>query len=202
MHRAGAAGITELLRFPVPPAEQRTVPCCGGRTDVRFDISRELADAGAQVVGARHFYSSHCRENPPKRTFSKGTPQQAEIQRGMQFLPAIVGKPVLSLYVQMDGTGVPAVKKETVRRHGKTEGQPAHTREVHLGCVFTQAKWDAKGDPIRDPDSTTYAGPIDGAERTHQLFDFPLSSSRRWWTFDPGFLTDFVVGVQTACQLP
>jgi hypothetical protein len=30
--------------------------------------------------------------------------------------------------VQMDGTGVPVVKKETVGRAGKTEGQPAHTR--------------------------------------------------------------------------
>jgi hypothetical protein len=30
----------------------------------------------------------------------------------------------------MDGTGVPVVKKETVGRKGKTDGQPAHTREV------------------------------------------------------------------------
>jgi len=91
--------------------------------------------------------------------------EQAEIQRGMQLdLPMIVGKPVPILYVQMDGTGVPVVKKETVGRQGKTEGQPAHTREVKLGCVFTQAKWDAKGYPIRDPDSTTYTGAIEAAE--------------------------------------
>ena len=45
----------------------------------------------------------------------------------------------------MDGTGVPVVKKETVGRKGKTDGQPAHTREVQLGCVFTQTKWDAEG---------------------------------------------------------
>jgi hypothetical protein len=64
----------------------------------------------------------------------------------------------------MDGTGVPVVKKETVGRQGKTEGQPAHTREVKLGCVFTQAKWDAEGYPIRDPDSTTYTGAIETAE--------------------------------------
>jgi hypothetical protein len=38
------------------------------------------------------------------------------------------------LYVQMDGTGVPVVKKETLGRPGKTEGQPAHTWEVKLGC--------------------------------------------------------------------
>src|SRR2546429_5273729 len=43
-------------------------------------------------------------------------------------------------------------------------GQPAHTREVKLGCVFTQTKWDQEGYPIRDPDSTTYTGAIESAE--------------------------------------
>ena len=51
------------------------------------------------------------------------------------------------LYVQMDGTGIPVVKKETEGRKGKTEGQPAHTREVKLGCVFTQTAWDKEGYP-------------------------------------------------------
>ena len=65
--------------------------------------------------------------------------EQVEIQRAMQLdLPIVVGKPVPILYVQMDGTGVPVVKKETVGRKGKTEGQPAHTREAKLGCVFTR----------------------------------------------------------------
>jgi len=65
--------------------------------------------------------------------------EQEEIQRAVQLdLPIVVGQPVPILYVQMDGTGVPVVKKETVGRKGKTDGQPAHTREVKLGCVFTQ----------------------------------------------------------------
>jgi hypothetical protein len=63
----------------------------------------------------------------------------------------------------MDGTGVPVVGKETVGRPGKTDGQAAHTREVKLGCVFTQTSWDKKGFPIRDPDSTTYTGAIENA---------------------------------------
>ena len=49
-------------------------------------------------------------------------------------------------------------------RPGKTEGQPAHTREAKLGCVFTQTKWDEEGYAIRDPDSTTYVGAIETAE--------------------------------------
>ena len=91
--------------------------------------------------------------------------EQQEIQRAMQLdLPIIVGEPVRILYVQMDGTGVPVVKKETVGRKGKTDGQPAHTREVKLGCVFTQTTWDKDGFAIRDLDSTTYTGAIETAE--------------------------------------
>jgi hypothetical protein len=90
---------------------------------------------------------------------------QAAIQRAMQLdLPIIVGEPISILYVQVDGTGVPVVKKETVGRQGKTEGQPAHTREAKLGCVFTQTTWDSEGYAMRDPDSTTYVGAIETAE--------------------------------------
>ena len=91
--------------------------------------------------------------------------EQEEIQRAMQLdLPIVIGKPIPFLYVQMDGTGVPMVKKETVGRPGKTEGQPAHTREAKLGCVFTQTACDSEGFAIRDPDSTTYVGAIETAE--------------------------------------
>jgi hypothetical protein len=69
--------------------------------------------------------------------------EQQQIQRAVQLdLPIPVGEPIPILYVQMDGTGVPVVKKETLGRQGKVEGQPAHTREVKLGCVFTQTTWD------------------------------------------------------------
>jgi hypothetical protein len=90
---------------------------------------------------------------------------QQEMQRAVQLdLPIIIGQPVPILYIEMDGTGVPVVKKETVGRHGKTDGQPAHTREAKLGCVFTQTGWDKQGYAIRDPGSTSYAGAIETAE--------------------------------------
>src|SRR3989442_11666965 len=91
--------------------------------------------------------------------------EQGEILKALQLdLPVVVGEPIPILYVQMDGTGIPVVKKETVGRQGKTEGQPSHTREVKLGCVFTQTGWDPEGYPIRDADSTSYAGSIETAE--------------------------------------
>ena len=92
--------------------------------------------------------------------------EREQIDKAIQLdLPAVLGKPIPVLYVEMDGTGVPVVKKETVGRQGKTDGQPAHTREVKLGCVFTQAAYDKEGFPIRDPDSTTYTGAIETAEQ-------------------------------------
>jgi hypothetical protein len=92
--------------------------------------------------------------------------EQEEIDRAVQLdLPIIVGEPVPILYVQMDGTGVPVVKKETVDRKGKLDSLPAHTREAKLGCVFTQTAWDQEGFAIRDPASTSYTGAIESAEQ-------------------------------------
>ena len=91
--------------------------------------------------------------------------EREEIEKAIQLdLSVVLGKPIPVLYVEMDGTGVPVVKKETVGRQGKTDGQPAHTREVKLGCVFTQTTYDKEGFPMRDPDSTTYTGAIETAE--------------------------------------
>jgi hypothetical protein len=222
MLRVGAAGLTQLLQFPVPPAEQRTVPCSCGHTAHYQELrSKPVLTAVGRVTVSRPYYlCSHCSNgqfpadveldientelSPGVRRmqalvgqeapFDHGrqqmkllaglevttksvertaeaigdnivTREQEEIQRAVQLdLPIVLGKPVPILYVQMDGTGIPVVKKETVGRQGKTEGQPSHTREVKLGCVFTQTSWDEKGYPIRDPDSTTYTGAIENAE--------------------------------------
>jgi len=95
--------------------------------------------------------------------------ERERIQRAMQLdLPMVVGEPIPVLYLEIDGTGVPVVKSETVGRQGKREAQPAHTREAKLGCVFTQRKWDEEGYAIRDPDSTTYTGAIETAEEFGQ----------------------------------
>ena len=91
--------------------------------------------------------------------------EHEEITRAVQLdLPIVIGKPIPVLYIQLDGTGVPVVKKETVGRAGKTEGQPAHTREAKLGSVFTQTTWDKEGFALRDPGSTTYVGAIEPAQ--------------------------------------
>jgi hypothetical protein len=92
------------------------------------------------------------------------TGQQQEMQRAVQLdLPVVIGKPIPILYIEMDGTSVHTVKKETVGRQGK-DGKQARGRDVKLGCVFTQTTWDEKGYAIRDPDTTSYVGAIETSE--------------------------------------
>jgi hypothetical protein len=90
--------------------------------------------------------------------------QQPTIQPTMQLeLEVAVGQPIPKMYVQMDGTGLPMVAKETQGRNGTGEDGRAHTREAKLGCVFTQATTDEEGRPVRDEESTTYTGAIETA---------------------------------------
>ena len=91
--------------------------------------------------------------------------QQQERQRAMQLELAIpIGPRIPILYVEMDGTGVPVVRKESEGRVGKQAGQPAHTREAKLGCVCTQTTVDDEGYAVRDEGSTTYVGAIESCE--------------------------------------
>ena len=92
--------------------------------------------------------------------------EQREIHRAKQLdLPEVCAPAARVLYVLMDGTGVPVTQKEREGRASKTEGQPARTREVKLGCIFTQTSTDKDGWPIRDPDSTSYVAAIETAEQ-------------------------------------
>jgi hypothetical protein len=222
LHQAGAAALTQLLRFAVPAEDQRKIPCaCGQTAHYRELRPKPVLTAVGKVEILRPYYlCPHCHtgqcpadaeldiENKDlspgvrrmQATVGQDAPfdhgrqqmkllanlevttkavertaeeigediaacQQQEIQRAVQLdLPVIVGEAVPILYVQMDGTGVPVVKRETVGRQGKTPDQSAHTREAKLGCVFTQTVWDKEGYAIRDPESTTYVGAIETAE--------------------------------------
>jgi hypothetical protein len=91
--------------------------------------------------------------------------QSAEREELLQIEdPLPTDKNIPVLYVEMDGTGVPMVKSETNGRKGKQPDGTAKTREVKIGCVFTQTTIDEKGRPVRDPESTTFVGAIETAE--------------------------------------
>jgi hypothetical protein len=74
--------------------------------------------------------------------------QQEIIQRTMQLeLPVAVGEPIQKIYVQMDGTGLPMVAKETQGRGEKSADGRAHTREAKLGCVSRKPISITRGGP-------------------------------------------------------
>ncbi len=73
------------------------------------------------------------------------------------------GDPIEVAYAALDGTGAPMRKSETANTKGKGKDGKAKTREVKLGCVFTQTSLDEEGNPVRDPGSTTYVGAIESS---------------------------------------
>lgn len=83
-------------------------------------------------------------------------------------LPAIQSihpqnSPLPVLYLSYDGTGIPMVPQALQGRAGKQPDGSAKTREVKLGCVFTQTHLDSDKRPRRDPESTTYVAAIENA---------------------------------------
>jgi hypothetical protein len=92
--------------------------------------------------------------------------QQSGPMIGQQLLqgPSVIEKPIPIMYVEVDGTGVPMMPQELVGRKGKQADGSSKTREVKLGCVFTQTTTDEEGNPLRDHQSTTYMGSFEPAE--------------------------------------
>ena len=64
-------------------------------------------------------------------------------------------KPISVLNIQADMTGIPMRPEELVDIKGKQPDGSARTRQIKIGCVFTQSM-DSKGQPQRDPSSSVY----------------------------------------------
>ena len=62
-----------------------------------------------------------------------------------------------TLYLRMDGTGVPVRKEELVNRPGKQPDGTAKTREVKLVTVWSAEGRDKEGEPVRDKGSISYS---------------------------------------------
>jgi hypothetical protein len=68
-----------------------------------------------------------------------------------------------TLYLGMDGTGVPMRASEVEGRAGKQPDGTAKTREVKLVTVWSAEGRDEDGTPVRDPNSVTYSAAIESA---------------------------------------
>jgi hypothetical protein len=68
-----------------------------------------------------------------------------------------------TLYLGMDGTGVPVRKEELVGRPGKQPDGSSKTREVKLVTIWSAEGRDKKGTPVRDVGSVSYSAAIESA---------------------------------------
>lgn len=68
-----------------------------------------------------------------------------------------------TMYLGMDGTGVPMRKEELAGRSGKQSDGSAKTREVKLVTAWTAEARDKEGKPVRDEGSVTYSAAIESA---------------------------------------
>ena len=66
-----------------------------------------------------------------------------------------------TLYLGLDGTGVPVRKTETQGRKGKQPDGSAKTREAKIAVVWSADSRDKHGNPARDPDSVSYNAAIE-----------------------------------------
>ena len=68
-----------------------------------------------------------------------------------------------TLYLGVDGTGVPVRKSETAGRRGRQADGSAKTREAKIAVVWSAESVGKDGAPVRDPDSATHNAAIETA---------------------------------------
>ena len=86
-----------------------------------------------------------------------------EIAQDEQGLVIPEPPPAPTMYLGLDGTGVPMRASELENRAGKQPDGSAKTREVKLVTLWTAELRDEKGLPLRDPGSVSYSAAIESA---------------------------------------
>src|ERR1035437_9090933 len=93
MRRVGAAGLTQLLRFAVPLAAQRTAPCSCGHTAHYQELrSKPVLTAVGRVEVSRPYYlCSHCHNGQFPADVALDI-ENKECSPGVRRMLAIVGQ--------------------------------------------------------------------------------------------------------------
>lgn len=131
------------LEVGYTPALAKLICLEGADEPTYLKAERHLEQTGGIAVSARQI----------QRVVQRVSGSAQEWQQ-RQRPPGECDAPVL--YVSADGTGVPMAAPELKGRRGKQADGTAKTRQVYLGCVFTQHRTDENGRPVRDYESTTY----------------------------------------------
>lgn len=125
-------------------------------------ICRASASGGSYDQAAEDLFA-YTGLKLESRSFGRLVAEVASVLREAQAaLPPADGPAIPVLYVASDGTGVPMRREELAGRKGRQPDGSSHTREVKLGCVFTQTTTGEEGEPLRDPGSTSYVATFEG----------------------------------------
>ena len=130
------------LEVGYTPALARLICLEGADEPTYLKAERHLEQTGGIAVSARQIQRVVQRVGGDAQKW-----QEREAKPGTCEAPI--------LYVSADGTGVPMAAPELKGRRGKQADGTAKTRQVYLGCVFTQHRTDENGHPVRDYESTT-----------------------------------------------
>lgn len=122
----------------------RQLMCWAGAMDGSFELASETLRrfAGLDIPGRQI-----------QRMVNATAPAAASWMQTRPVAPP--PRPPAILNVQTDMTGIPMRPEELKGIKGKQPDGTAKTRQIKVGCVFTQTR-DAKGQPQRDPSSSTY----------------------------------------------
>jgi Uncharacterised protein family (UPF0236) len=128
------------------------------------EVSAKQVERAAEALGAEIAVDEH-----------------QQVERRGEVLP--------TMYLGMDGTGVPMRTQEVADRAGKQADGSAKTREAKLVTIWTAESRDEEGQPVRDPGSITYSAAIESAatlDTSPDLSDFAArvqrEASRRGFT--------------------
>lgn len=144
------ADATLGLEGSYTPALAKLMCLEGADASTYLQAERHLEQTGGITVSARQIQRVVQRVGGAAQQWQERPARPADCPR--------CDAPIM--YVSADGTGVPVVPEELVGRKGKQADGKAKTRQVYLGCVFTQHRVDAEGHPVRDWASTTYVSGI------------------------------------------
>ena len=133
--------------------------CWAGALDSSFDLASETLKrlAGLEIPGRQI-----------QRVINAFGQNAANWMYNRQSAPP--KNPIDVLTIQTDMTGIPMRPEELQGIKGKQPDGTAKTRQIKVGCVFTQSR-DAKGQPQRTPYSNTYVAAFrDRTEFAHLLW--------------------------------
>lgn len=129
--------------------------CRAAARDSYEAASADLKAYAALEVSSREINRMVRRMGPQMRT-------TLESEKANETTPTVP-----RMYISCDGTGIPMRRSEleqTAAKNPQADPQ-AKTREVKVGCVFTQHPQQAK-EPFRDVDSTSYIATM---RRSHEF---------------------------------